>query len=124
MSDNEEDISPTELLEQQIKLMQMRVNKFKDKPENKKNKIEKRYEINLRHFREALEILQKGSISKSGINRIKEKTVRISENDNTERTLYKDIPVILSPRRKSKTLSKRGGRRQYTIKNKKIKIKN
>jgi len=61
----------------------MRVNKFKDKAENEKNKIEKRYEINLRHFREALEILQKGSISNSGINRIKEKTVRISENDNT-----------------------------------------
>ena len=73
MSDSEEDISPGELLEQQIKLLQMRVNKFKNKPENEKNKTEKRYEINLRHFREALEILQNGSISKSRINRIKEK---------------------------------------------------
>ena len=124
MSDSEQDISPPELLEQQIKLLQMRVNKFKDKPENEKNKIEKRYEINLRHFREALEILHKGSISKSGINRIKEKTVRISENNNKERTLYKDIPVTLSPRRKRKTLSKRGGRRRYTLKNKNIKTKN
>jgi hypothetical protein len=122
MSDSEEDISPAELLEQQIKLLQLRVNKFKNKPENEKNKTEKRYEINLRHFREALEILQNGSISKSGINRIKEKTVTISEGNNKERTLYKDIPVTLSPRRKSKTLSKRGGRRRYTLKNKNKKL--
>jgi hypothetical protein len=122
MSDSEEDISPGELLEQQIKLLQLRVNKFKNKPENEKNKTEKRYEINLRHFREALEILQKGSITNSGINRIKEKTVTISEGNNKERTLYKDIPVTLSPRRKSKTLSKRGGRRRYTLKNKNKKL--
>lgn len=121
MSDSEEDISPIELLKQQIKLLQMRVNKFKGKSENEKNNTEKRYEINLRHFKEALEILQKGSISQSGIHRIKEKTVRISENDNTERTLYKDIPVTLSPRRKSKSLnSKRGGKRRYTLKSKKL----